>query len=234
MIMQPKPFYVVVAGAIIGGCIVSSKPPTIAHIHIGHAITAFEPTPNHRSLLATAEAEAAVVVENAELAADSRADLNRVKTHARAVVHALDPTREKAGPGPGFGFMRAIEGTGAHVVFAAESADSSNNVRQSVDEVSARAKALASQAQLMLAIASDIEKTNRASDAAGLAEELRTLARANLAARPDSRLQQLRAQIIQMAERENPPYTAVETWYLFNLIRLPNGDWAFRGKPPAH
>jgi len=31
-----------------------------------------------------------------------------------------------------------------------------------------------------------------------------------------------------MANKEKPAYTTVDSYYLFNLIRLPNGKWAFR------
>ena len=30
-----------------------------------------------------------------------------------------------------------------------------------------------------------------------------------------------------MIGREKPPYVTVDQWYLFNLVRLPNGKWVF-------
>jgi hypothetical protein len=40
-------------------------------------------------------------------------------------------------------------------------------------------------------------------------------------------LTQLRGQLLAMIARENPPYRTVDEWYLFNLVRLPNGRWVF-------
>ena len=36
-----------------------------------------------------------------------------------------------------------------------------------------------------------------------------------------------RAELQAMIARENPPYRTVDEWYLFNLVRLPNGRWVF-------
>jgi hypothetical protein len=38
---------------------------------------------------------------------------------------------------------------------------------------------------------------------------------------------QLRKELDAMIARENPPYVTVDQWYLFNLVRLPNGRWVF-------
>jgi hypothetical protein len=40
-------------------------------------------------------------------------------------------------------------------------------------------------------------------------------------------LLQLRKELEAMTARENPPYVTVPQWYLFNLVRLPNGRWVF-------
>ena len=38
---------------------------------------------------------------------------------------------------------------------------------------------------------------------------------------------QLRRDLVDMINRETPPYRTVDDWYLFNLVRLPNGLWVF-------
>ena len=43
----------------------------------------------------------------------------------------------------------------------------------------------------------------------------------------DYGMAQLRAEVQAMIARENPPYRTVDDWYLFNLVRLPNGRWVF-------
>ena len=40
-------------------------------------------------------------------------------------------------------------------------------------------------------------------------------------------LLQLRKELEAMIGREKPPYVTVDQWYLFNLVRLPNGRWVF-------
>jgi hypothetical protein len=37
-----------------------------------------------------------------------------------------------------------------------------------------------------------------------------------------------------MLARENPPYSTVNAWYLFNLIRMPDGSWIFRDLSSAY
>jgi hypothetical protein len=41
-------------------------------------------------------------------------------------------------------------------------------------------------------------------------------------------LEQLAVEIQDMIARENPPYSTVDRWYLFNLVRLEDGKWIFR------
>jgi len=40
-------------------------------------------------------------------------------------------------------------------------------------------------------------------------------------------LLQLRKELEGIIAREKPPYVTVDQWYLFNLVRLPNGKWVF-------
>ena len=38
---------------------------------------------------------------------------------------------------------------------------------------------------------------------------------------------QLREQVDALIGGETPPYVTVDRWYLFNLIRVPDGGWAW-------
>ena len=40
-------------------------------------------------------------------------------------------------------------------------------------------------------------------------------------------MKQLRAELDGIIARESPPYRTVDQWYLFNLVKLPNGRWVF-------
>ena len=42
------------------------------------------------------------------------------------------------------------------------------------------------------------------------------------------RLLQLRKELEAMIARERPPYVTVDQWYLFNLVKLPNGEVGVR------
>lgn len=77
-------------------------------------------------------------------------------------------------------------------------------------------------------------------DARVVAEQVQQLTQANLTGEDidengtignESRemgMDQITAAIDAMIAREDPPYKTVDSWYLFNLIRLPDGEWIFR------
>ena len=85
----------------------------------------------------------------------------------------------------------------------------------------------------------DVAATASVNEASTLATEILKAANANVAgddsqhrgvtgAIPaDYGVVQLREQILAMIERERPRYRTVDEWYLFNLVRLPNGRWVF-------
>src|ERR1700761_5348196 len=79
----------VAMGLLLGldGCV--SRPPTIAHVHIGHAITGVHVTPNQEGYLSTADRRAAETVEFAQKAAASQ-DLQEIKKNVAAAVQATD------------------------------------------------------------------------------------------------------------------------------------------------
>lgn len=49
-------------GCLTGLCACVARPPTIAHVHIGHAITAVHVTPDHKGYLEVAEQRASANV----------------------------------------------------------------------------------------------------------------------------------------------------------------------------
>src|ERR1700743_3254520 len=80
------------------GCV--SRAPTIAHVHIGHAITGVHVTPNKEGYLVTAERRAAEAVDLANRAAAS-GDLDEIKRDVAAAVQDTDFEE-------GFGVKQAI------------------------------------------------------------------------------------------------------------------------------
>jgi len=108
-----------VTGELKDGAVVVAKVEAIpAHLHIGHVMTNWRDTPGSRGFLPVAIDEARVAALHAKLAAKSEA-LDEIRQHAAHVLHALDPGRERTGPGAGYGVRKATAGALQHLDFAA-------------------------------------------------------------------------------------------------------------------
>ena len=103
------------------GCV--SRPPTIAHVHLGHALTGVHVTPNKEGYLLVAEEQAEQVFALAEKAAQA-GDLATLKTDVAAAVNATN-SRDA------FGLKHSLVMASNHISFAATSPDASPNVQQS-------------------------------------------------------------------------------------------------------
>jgi len=215
------------------------KLPAIAHVHIGHAITGWKQTPDKKGLLQTAEKEASIALAHAEYAVEKPDELVLIKLHVAHVMHAVNPESRKDGPGTGFGLKKAVTEAIGHITFAADSDDASENVRNFAEPFAVNAKAVLERSDLIEVLGEEVLQTVSAQEAFALTGEILNLARANVegvdtdgdgAIGADPReygLKQLRAQIMAMTNNEDPPYRPVARRYLFGLIRLPGGKWAF-------
>lgn len=215
-------FVTCIAGVLalaVSGC-VSVVRPTIAHVHVGHAVTGWADTPGRAGLLTVAERDAATAAEHARYAIEGAAELATLKMHIVHVIHAVDPSVEPQGPGSGYGLARALDGAADHLRFAAESRDASDNLRQGVAPLLAAAEPLRKDARLVVALGRETLKSTKAEDAVALALEVRALADRNLAG-----VRGLRGRLQELLDREQPPFAPIETRYLFGLIRLPSGEW---------
>jgi hypothetical protein len=72
------------AAAISSGCV--SRPPTIAHVHLGHALTGVHVTPGRVGYLAVAEERALQAAEAAHAAARA-SSLAQLKPAVAAAAH---------------------------------------------------------------------------------------------------------------------------------------------------
>lgn len=231
------PAIAVLSIVVLSGC--ATTAPKISHVHIGHAITGWVDTPEQRGLFVTAEEEARIIAEQADLAANSE-DLEQIKRHARAIIHAIEPSSEPSGPGTGFGFRKAITGANDHVQYAAQSPDSSANIKEGAQNYARNQEVVVERGELILALAESMVNADSTQEARALASETRKLAVANrmgvdedgdgvIGSTPrEYGLRQLRADLVAVAEREEPPYRAVPQRYLFGLVRLPDGTWSFK------
>jgi len=143
-----------------------------AHAHIGHVLEAFGGTPEGRGLLAVAEAEAAIAAQHARLALSDNTNLEWMKTHARHVLHAVDPERIDQGPGLGFGVRAAAEGVVQHIELAANSQGASDAVRTHAGHVAEAATAVAGRAVRIAGLAQQVEQASIYSVAADLVDQI--------------------------------------------------------------
>src|ERR1700748_2668305 len=103
------------------GCV--SRAPTIAHVHMGHAITGVHVTPNQEGYFITAEKRAREAARLTTLARESK-DLGAIKTDVAGAVEATDSEEN-------FGLKHALIMASNHISFAATSPDASANLQQS-------------------------------------------------------------------------------------------------------
>ena len=231
----------VMLSSLLLGCtyVAPEKQPTIAHVHIGHALTGWTETPGNQGLFVVAENEARRVLDLSN-SLTSKSTLDQMQLTMREMMEVIEPSESGGSrPDANFGLKRAFTGATDHMEFAANSDDASANVRATVPGLVKDGQAIVERYELIMAVAGDILETSSVTEAVALTEEVRILARGILygieldgkepiGSRPDEYgLLQLRNTIAAMTEREDPPYVPVSEKWLFGLVRLPSGEWKF-------
>jgi hypothetical protein len=219
----------IVLVCIASGCV--SRPPTIAHVHLGHALTGVHVTPGRVGYLSVAEERAVSAVESSHAAATATT-LDQIKPAVAAVAKATTSDED-------FGLKLALVQASNHINFAAEAGDASANVRDESARFAKNIAGVVERCDLIALLAKDVAAAKGLAEAKALAQEIDKLALQNLngvdldkngviGPQPDEYgVKQLRLEISDMVARENPPYRTVDQYYLFNLVRLPNGKWVF-------
>lgn len=198
-------------------------PPTIAHTHVGHAITAFDGTPNEKGLFAVAEDRADDALQHAEVAIRDTNSINDIKTQINAVVTATGVDN--------FGLKLALDESAKHIEFAGSVEDASANVRSFAPEFRTAVDSVLDRCDLVVLLGNDVAKAASLQEARVLAQQIHKLASVNVYGDGnDPGITQLRKMLDRMVENEDPPYVTVDRWYLFHLVRLPNCEncWAWR------
>jgi hypothetical protein len=213
--------------AFAAGCV--SRPPSIAHVHLGHALTGVHVTPGQQGYLLVAEKQAEDVVALAQKAARGT-ELAQLKADVAAAVIATNSEDE-------FGLRHSLVMASNHISFAATSPDASVNVQQSAPVFARDTVRVVERCELIGLLGKDVQASRSVDEARLLAGEIALLARANLdgedadqdseVAATEYGMKQLRAELDGMIAREKPAYRTVDQWYLFNLVKLPNGRWVF-------
>lgn len=214
---------------VMCGC--ATRPPTIAHVHIGHAITGVHVTPGKEGYITTAQKRAQQAVDYAVSAQSSR-DLAEIKRDVELANHATNAAED-------FGVRESVLMAINHISFAATSDDASLNVQKSAPVFAADAAHVVQRCDLISLLSKDVASSTSEQEASVSVTEIVKLTRANVdgddtngngqrgATSAQYGLLQLRQELEQMIARERPPYVTVDQWYLFNLVRLPNGRWVF-------
>lgn len=232
--------FVLMALIICGGC--AHKAPTIAHVHVGHALTGWHSTPGKEGFFVVAENQAKKALEAAQNANGHDDDIVALKADIGLAVQATNPKPKSGDAKPNYGVKQALNGAINHIGFAGDSDDASENVRVSAEAFTRNAAVVLDRCDLLTALAGDIASASSLEEATVLAQEVLNLSRANIygedangdgvvgTSADEYGLKQLRRDLDAMVSREDPPYRTVDSWYLFNLVRLPTGDWVFREK----
>jgi hypothetical protein len=218
------------------GCAI--KRPTIAHVHVGHALTGWHDTPGKEGLFVTAEKEARKALDAARAANQGNPQATRQFSQIQEVINATDGATGKKH----YGVKQALTGAMNHITYAAASEDASPNVRQFAGRFEHYTQFILDRSDLITALGKDVLGASSREERNLLTGEIVKLTAANLygedadgdgvpGGQPSEYgLKQLRSHLETMLKRENPPYKSVNTWYLFNLIRLPDGSWIFRNR----
>ncbi len=238
--MQIRYIVAMITAAILISTGCSSQMPTIAHAHIGHTLTGWVDTPGKTGLFVAAEKLARTAMDTAESATKQPMDPDRIKLSIHKAVQASNSAKGPDEEGGQYGVKQALANAIDHVTYAATSDDVTDNLRQFAGKFQQAAGVVLDRCDLIAALGSDIQGSQSTEEIVLLTREIANLTRANLfgedsngdgrigSAPGEYGLRQLRDQIEQMLEREDPPYTTVKTWYLLNMIRLPDGKWIFR------
>jgi len=212
--------------------LLSRQAPSIAHIHIGHAITGWHAAPNRQGLLVVAELSAIAAAASSELmlSAARDGDLQRAQKFLNETIDKVDPGFLDESNASEYGLRRAAAEAISHLKLASETSDASANVQRTVTNTAVKATDLVDRSDELLAYLEAGSNAQSAEEMEIIGEEIVRSLKA-IAGGPESKgsysLYDFRQEIEAMIAREDPPYETVESYYLFNLVKLPNGQWGF-------
>lgn len=146
-----------------------------SHTHIGHVMSGWSDTPDGAGLLPTAQKEAAIALQHAELAMAQPDDINSIRLHSGHVLHALDPLAIEGGPGLGYGLEQAASGVAAHINLAAGAQDASDNVQLHAEHVAASVRNVVTWSGEIMRLIRQIQTNDNAKHANIMAGSVRNL-----------------------------------------------------------
>jgi len=231
-----KSVLIVFSLVVMAGC--SQKLPLVSHAHVGHALTAWRDTPGEKGLFVVAENEVKTALDETSSAIASNQKAIVDKHLARTLI-ALNPDLVKVKTTSGYGAVRALSGATDHLVFAAESDDASDNLKTLAYEF-AEAQLAVINTMKLAAEVTLLAQQSSGQEQRDLLLQLRTILNGAVEGqdinndgkigpnKDEYGLLQLREMFSTALQNEKPAYHPVEKKYLFGLIRLPSGGWAYR------
>ncbi len=176
--LKPISRILLVAGLTISAGVAMAQ--NMAHAHMGHVTTSWGDTPDQMGLLPTAIEEAKIAAFHAGLAAQQLDNLDWMQTHARHVLHAIDPSAIDGGPGLGYGVLAGAAGTAKHIGLAAAAEEASDNVKTHAVHVATSANNTVVRVEAIKANIAAILAATSAADAAAATQANAALATALL------------------------------------------------------
>jgi len=213
----------------------SKSAPSISHIHVGHAITGWPLAPKKQGLLVVAELASISVAAKSDILLQSARnnDLTKAKTLLSEIAFEVDPALVDPDSSEEYGLRRAAAEAITHLELASESEDATANVQRTVTQTAVKAREIINKTDELTAFLEAGLQSDSAVELEIIAEEI-ALSLNRISGGPDQQnnygLYDFREDITSMVEREDPPYETVESFYLFTLVKLPDGSWGFASR----
>lgn len=210
----------------LSGC--ATTLPTFAHVHVGHALSAWPDTPGNKGLFVVAEKLAVEIAELSIAASEiSKQGQPKASVPASAKLIALigSPDDDIQSP-ENYTFLAAFVKATDHLKYSIESEDATANLSNGLRNVVGKGDAIVVRSNLIKELATVLTTLDDDETVAGVIQQIRELAVQNLEGGDgEYSLRDMRNDISGILARENPAYVPAERKYLFGLLPSPTGGW---------
>lgn len=209
---------------VLASCssIVRREAPSLSHIHIGHAITAWEPAPNKQGLLVAAELYCIEAKANGDLMLEAakKGQLSEMKYHLSNIAVLVDPALVDENSSKQYGLRKLMSESLVHLEVASKIFDASLNVQRTTAEINVRGEKISSKIEELQVFLELALESVAVSEMKIYSEEISSLLTEIGGQTADTSIygiQQFREDIDSMIAREDPPYQTIDKLYLFSI-----------------
>ena len=228
------PLLSIVIYLLLTGC--AQNLPTFAHVHVGHSLSAWTNTPGKVGLFKLSEKFGEKITRSAITLNDEAIndDVPAVKRNAAEILNLMGSVDDQIDKPKAYRFLTAFKGAYDHLAYSQASSDATQNMSEGLMVLLTNAESIFIRSELIKSLADALQYETDQDSILEISKELRKLAVDNYEG-SDSEygLRQMRDELFEVLDRENPPYTAPERRYLFGVIRLPDGTWFWKFKSSA-